>query len=65
MIPGYTDSGDIDGIGEWTLDVIEGDNAVLDATISVASTAELLAAIAALQALVPAMERAERFVGDR
>ena len=61
----YDANGDLAGVGEWKIEAIEGDNAVLDVTLSVSSTVELNAAIEALIALRDTMAQAEAFVGER
>lgn len=62
----YTTQGTLPGsTGDWSLEAIEGDNAVLDARVSVSSVNELDAAIAALQALRGTLAEAEAFVGER
>jgi hypothetical protein len=66
-IPGYTESATINHngqiIGEFTLDVIEGDSATLDVALSLSGTVELNAAIEALIALRDMMAQAEQFRG--
>lgn len=68
-IPGYELSDTIkcgtEVIGEWKLDVIQGDNATLDVSLSMSSTVELNAAIHALIALREEMAQAEKFRGER
>lgn len=70
-VPGYELSGSINGtagtgyIGDWKLDVIQGDNVTLDVSLSMSSTVELNAAIEALIALRDTMAQAEQFRGER
>lgn len=68
-VPGYELSDEIKAgseyIGEWKLDVIEGDNVTLDVSLSLSSTVELNAAIEALIALRETMAQAEQFRGER
>lgn len=54
------ETGTVEGFGEWKLEAVEDDHATLDFTVSASNAAEVLAAIAALQALLPRMAEAEK-----
>lgn len=68
-VPGYELSGEIKAgteyIGDYKLDVIQGDNVTLDVSLSLSSTVELNAAIDALITMRFAMAQAEEFRGSR